>query len=70
MKIVNLKFALLTIVGLSIVSCKKEQCHECHYEKNDTEVELGEKCGNDLKDLETNGYNDSGTNYEVHCAEH
>lgn len=66
----SLKIILLAILGLTIVSCKKEQCHECHYEKNDDEVELGEKCGKDLESLEASGYNDNGTIYEVHCHEH
>lgn len=72
---------LILITGVSMLfvglnSCKKkEECHECHYEKmqNGTEVkvELGKKCGSDLENLEKNGYTDSnGTKYDVHCHEH
>lgn len=62
------------IVGATIIlaaaSCKKEECHECHYEMNGSEVELGEKCGDDLKSLEASGYTVNGTVYDVHCHEH
>jgi hypothetical protein len=60
------------VFGMSFTSCKKkEECHECHYEDaNGAEVELGEKCGEELEDLETNGFKDGGTTYEVHCHEH
>lgn len=56
-------------------SCSKDECHECHYEKMvngaETEVELGEKCGDDLVNLEKDGFTDiDGTKYEVHCHEH
>jgi len=51
-------------------SCKKEECHECHYDKNGSEIELGKKCGDDLKNIEASGFTDSGTVYEVHCHEH
>lgn len=66
------KSKLLIAGGLLVlaVSCKKEECHECHYEKNNIEVELGEKCGDDLEALEASGFNDGGVNYEVHCHEH
>ncbi len=60
---------------LSLNSCNKDECHECHYEKVvngiEEEVELGEKCGDELEELEADGYTDTdGTNYEVHCHEH
>ncbi len=71
---------LTLIIGASLFlfslnSCKKKECHECHYEKmvngTETEVELGEKCGDELEDLEANGFTDTdGTKYEVHCHEH
>lgn len=51
-------------------SCKKNECHECHYEKDGAEVEIGEKCGDELEAIEASGYNDNGTVYEVHCNEH
>lgn len=60
--------ALLAIFSFS--SCKKEECHECHYDGPNGEVELGEKCGDDLEDLEANGFAADGTVYEVHCHEH
>jgi len=66
------KTILGTIALLAIFSsCKKEECHECHYEgAGGTEVELGEKCGDELEDLEASGYAVGGTVYEVHCHEH
>lgn len=60
--------ALLVVFSFS--SCKKEHCHECHYDGPNGEVELGEKCGDDLEDLEASGYALNGTVYEVHCHEH
>ena len=61
----------LALVAMTAVSCKKESCHECHYDgANGEEVELGEKCGDELETLESNGYNLNGTNYVVHCHEH
>ncbi len=51
-------------------SCNKEECHECHYDGPNGEVELGEKCGDEIEDLEANGYEDNGTVYDVHCHEH
>ena len=56
-----------------LVSCKKDQCYECHYDgPNGAEVELGEYCGDAAEQLENDGYNDSitGQNYTVHCGEH
>lgn len=66
----NAKLILAVAIVLLAFACKKEECHECHYEKNGTEVELGEKCGDDLENLEASGFNDDGTVYEVHCHEH
>jgi hypothetical protein len=60
----------VAIAGLSAVSCKKNKCAECHYDKNGAEVELGEKCGDDLESLESSGYMVNDTLYEVHCHEH
>ena len=68
----NVKISLFAI-GLSImaVSCNKEECHECHYDGPNGEVELGEKCGDDLEALEASGYtDDNGTKYDVHCHDH
>lgn len=58
------------VITLVLASCKKEECHECHYEYNGQEVELGERCGDDLKNLEASGYAVDGTVYDVHCHEH
>ena len=58
------------VLFLTLTSCKKEECHECHYEKNGAEVELGEKCDDDLSNLEANGIAVDGTVYDVHCHEH
>ena len=56
---------------MTVVSCKKNQCSECHYDDaQGLEVELGEKCGDELETLEANGYNLGGVNYDVHCHEH
>ncbi|MDP5099065.1 MAG: hypothetical protein NWQ27_03645 [Crocinitomicaceae bacterium] len=65
-------YAVIAIVGLSFVmgSCKKDECHECHYDGPNGEIELGEKCGDDLEDIEANGYAVDGVVYEVHCHEH
>ena len=62
---------LILIMSYTFTSCKKEECHECHYDGlGEVEVELGEKCGDELKDLEANGYAADGTVYEVHCHGH
>lgn len=68
------KTILGTIVLLAVFSfssCKKEECYECHYDgPGGAEVELGEKCGDEVADLEANGYALDGTVYVVHCNEH
>ena len=96
-KIHKMKYNLLlsfSLVGFLFMSCSKEECHECHiaYEHDDSagddheeiEGEIGEFCGDDLADVETNGYvlaNDlivggdtipAGTYPAsmVHCEEH
>lgn len=73
MKKVSLILAIFAT--LSIISCDKDECHECHYEimenGSEVEVELGEKCGDDLETLEREGFTAAdGTKYEVHCHEH
>ena len=61
---------LTAFAAITFSSCDKS-CHECHYEdSNDQEVELGEKCDDELKELEKNGIEINGTSYEVHCNEH
>ena len=67
MKKISILFGAVLIFGVS--SCKK--CHECHYDNNGAEIELGEYCGDELEQLEANGYADtSGNVYTVHCHEH
>ncbi len=67
----RLFFLGFILTGTLLLSCNKEECHECHYDgPGGTEVELGEQCGDALEALEANGYNVDGTNYVVHCHEH
>lgn len=62
---------LVAAFALTFASCIKEECHECHYDGPTGEVELGEKCGDDLEALETSGYTDAdGNKYDVHCHDH
>ena len=66
---------LVAVLGLAVIgfaSCKKNKCAECHYDDtaNNTEVELGTKCGDEIEELEANGYNDGTNTYTVHCGEH
>ncbi len=59
--------ALATTFGLA--SC--EECHECHYDLNGSQIELGEYCDDGLEEIEKSGFTDTdGTVYEVHCHEH
>ena len=63
-----------TIIGTLLLatlsfSCKKNDCKECHYDKDGGEIELGEKCGDDIETLEKDGYTEGGVNYTVHCGE-
>jgi len=67
------KMILIAAIGLiafATTSCKK--CHECHYDKAGTEIELGEYCDDELETLEADGYHnhDDDSTYEVHCHEH
>jgi len=66
--IVFFLFALST--ALLAVSCKRESCHECHYDLNGAEVEIGEYCGDELEAIEADGYRVDTITYEVHCHEH
>lgn len=72
MKIKNFKLTLVVaLLAIAFASCDKSECHECHYDDADgNEVELGEQCDDELEDLEENGYNVGGVNYEVHCHDH
>ncbi len=62
------KLLVIVAVGTAVASCKK--CHDCHYDSPAGEVEIGEYCGDDLKDIEDDGYTVDGTVYTVHCEEH
>lgn len=53
-----------------LTSCKKNKCYECHYDGPNGEVEIGEKCGDDVKNLEQNGFVTDSVTYEAHCGEH
>ena len=47
--------ASLLVLATAFTSCKK--CHDCHYDKDGQEIEIGEYCDEDqIHDLETNGY--------------
>jgi hypothetical protein len=70
MKRVLFSATALLILSSTLISCNKNKCHECHYDKAGAEIELGEKCGDELENLEANGYTDSTGNYVVHCHEH
>lgn len=63
-------FVMAAASAIAISSCSKNKCHDCHYDKNGAEVELGQKCGDDLEQLESNGYTDTTGTYTVHCHEH
>lgn len=64
------KLVFTAAVAITMCSCAKNKCHECHYDKAGAEIELGEKCGDELETLEANGYVDTTGTYEVHCHEH
>ena len=69
----SISFVLLFPIGilLSTASCNKNKCADCHYDKAGAEIEMGEYCGDDLKQLEALGtYTDSTGIYTVHCEEH
>jgi hypothetical protein len=51
-------------------ACEKNKCAECHYELGATQVDIGEYCGDDLKNIEASGYALDSMVYEVHCGEH
>ena len=61
----------MAVVALFTMTSCEHGCHECHYEDaNNKEVELGEKCDEELEELEENGITVNNVNYEVHCHEH
>jgi hypothetical protein len=64
-------FGSVVFLAATMQSCTKNKCHECHYDDaSGNEVEIGEKCGDELETLEANGYTDSTGNYVVHCHGH
>ena len=65
-----LSILVISSLVLIVLSCAKNKCHDCHYDKNGSEVELGEKCGDELESLEANGYSDTTGTYTVHCHGH
>lgn len=70
MKTYNFLMCLcIALVVISLGACKKK-CHDCHYDGPNGEVELGEKCGDDVEALESEGYPAGDTTYTVHCHEH
>ncbi len=60
--------AAAAVLTISFASCKK--CHDCHYDDNGTEVEIGELCGDELESAEANGWALQDTVVTVHCEEH
>jgi len=69
-KFLTIGLAASAVLVFGLTSCNKEECHECHYEMDGQEVELGEKCDDALTELEASGYALNGTTYDVHCHEH
>ena len=61
--------ASVTVIFVLLISCGKK-CHDCHYDGPNGEVELGEKCGDEVEDLESKGYTVDSIQYTVHCHEH
>lgn len=70
-KVSKIASMIVLVASTMLISCKKDECHECHYEnaKNE-EVELGVKCNEELEDLEASGITVDGVKYEVHCHGH
>ncbi len=61
--------AIAVLGTISFASCKK--CEECHYDDaSGNEVQLGELCGDELKNAEENGYTVGDTTVTLHCEEH
>jgi hypothetical protein len=66
----KIKLLFLTCIAMVSLSSCKDQCHDCHYDVNGTEVEIGEYCGDELEAIEAGGFAVGDTTYEVHCHEH
>ena len=60
--------ALICVIAFSLTACNKDKCANCHYDKDGAEIELGERCGDEMEALEANGYTDTTGTYVVHCA--
>lgn len=58
----------LMMLGVALSSCKK--CAECHYDTSNGNIEIGEYCGDDLKEIEKSGFEVNGEVFEVHCHDH
>ena len=65
----KISFAATAVLFSAVTSCKKEECHDCHYDFNEAKIELGERCGDALETLEADGYPLDGEVHEVHCHE-
>ncbi len=67
----KVSFSVIAGIALFTMSCNKDVCTECHYDDADgNEVELGEKCEDEIETLEAEGHTVDGTTYDVHCGEH
>jgi len=67
----NLKSTFIAVaVLLAVSSCKKDECHECHYDIDGSTVSIGERCGDALEEVEKSGYAANGVVFDVHCHEH
>lgn len=67
---VKFMFSAVLFGAVVLSSCKKDECHDCHYDINNSMVELGLKCNDDLKSAEKNGIVIDGQKYDIHCHEH
>ncbi|MFM7106062.1 MAG: hypothetical protein ACKOW8_11120 [Flavobacteriales bacterium] len=70
MKNKSIMLSATAAIILSLFTSCKKHCHDCHYDGPNGEVELGEKCGDEVEELESKGYTVSDTSYTVHCHEH
>ena len=64
----KLIFSGLLALGMAFTSCEK--CSECHYDRNDEKIEIGEYCDEGLEDIEASGFVVNDVIYEVHCHDH
>ena len=85
------KLLIAPALALFLFSCTgSDDCHECHIaykatsDSEEVEVEIGEFCGSELSDVESNGYtltsdrvigNDTipagdYASSDIHCEEH